>query len=193
MTEDIATQAAGDEPASEITVLLRAAREGGPDALNDAFHLLYGELKRLAQRALRGGEAATLNPTGLVHECFLRMVGGNARPGDRSHFFALAARVMRQVICDHARRRLALKRDGGIAVTLSKVDHALVDEAQRLIELDDMLVHLAQRDPRQADVVVCRAFAGLTAEETAEALGVSVRTVQGDWAEARAWLAGTQT
>ncbi len=192
MTEDAVSPAAGDEPASDITVLLRAARDGGPDALNDAFNLLYDELKRLAQRALRGGDAATLNATGLVHECFLRMVGGNARPGDRSHFFALAARVMRQVICDHARRRLALKRDGGIAVTLSKADQALMDEALRLVELDDMLVKLSAHDTRQADVVVCRAFAGLTADETAEALGISVRTVQADWAAARTWLASAQ-
>lgn len=177
--------------ASEITLLLRAASDGRADALNDAFHLLYGELKRLAQRSL-GGNNATLNATGLVHECFLRMAGGGARPGDRGHFFALASRVMRQVICDHARKRLALKRDGGIAVTLTSADLALLDEAQRLVELDEMLVRLAEHDTRQADVVVCRAFAGLTAEETAEALGVSVRTVHGDWAAARSWLAGQE-
>lgn len=188
MAEPTAPTTGDTAAGSEITVLLRAARDGHPDALNSAFDLLYGELKRLARRAL-AGDAATLNPTGLVHECFLRMAGGDARPGDRGHFFALAARVMRQVICDHARRRLALKRDGGVAVTLSGADQALVDEAQRLVELDEMLVGLAGHDPRQADVVVCRAFAGLTADETAEALGVSVRTVHGDWAQARAWLA----
>ena len=174
--------------ASQITGLLQAAREGRPQALNDAFNLLYGELKRLAQRSLSGNNA-TLNATGLVHECFLRMAGGDARPGDRGHFFALASRVMRQVICDHARRRLAAKRDGGVAVTLTSADLALMDEAQRLVELDEMLVRLAEHDTRQADVVVCRAFAGLTAEETAEALGVSVRTVHGDWSAARDWLA----
>lgn len=171
----------------EVTLLLRAVREGDPDALNDAFNLLYGELKRMAQRALGSGNG-TLNPTGLVHECFLRMSAGDAKPGDRSHFFALASRVMRQVICDHARRRLAQKRDGGIAVTLNDADAALFDEAQRLVELDELLIRLAERDRRQADVVVCRAFAGLTADETAEALGVSVRTVQSDWAAAKDWL-----
>lgn len=171
----------------EIAVLLRAVRDGDPQALNDAFNLLYGELKRMAQRALAGGNG-TLNPTGLVHECFLRMSAGDARPGDRGHFFALASRVMRQVICDHARRRLAHKRDGGIAVALADADAALLDEAQRLVELDELLIRLAERDRRQADVVVCRAFAGLTADETAEALGVSVRTVQSDWAAARSWL-----
>lgn len=174
--------------AGEITSLLRAAHDGRPEALNDAFRLLYGELKRLAQRAL-GGDAATLNATGLVHECFLRIAGGHARPGDRGHFFALAARVMRQVICDHARRRLAKKRDGGIAVTLTGADAAVFDEAQRLVELDELLTRLSQHDARQAEVVVCRTFAGLTADETAEALGISVRTVHGDWAQARAWLA----
>jgi RNA polymerase sigma factor (TIGR02999 family) len=173
----------------EITRLLRDAREGRPDALNDAFGLVYGELKRMARRRL-AGEHATLDATGLVHECYLRIVGGNAQPGDRGHFFALAARVMRQVICDHARRRLAQKRDGGVAVSLSASDIALLDEAQRLVELDELLAHLAAHDARQADVVVCRSFAGLTADETAEALGISVRTVHSDWAQGRSWLAG---
>ncbi len=187
MSDSELQQAPDPRNVGEITVLLRAARDGQPDALNDAFRLLYGELKQLAQRAL-SGNAATLNPTGLVHECFLRIIGGHAQPGDRSHFFALAARVMRQVICDHARRRLARKRDGGKAVTLSAAELSQCDEALRLVELDDLLVKLSQHDPRQAEVVVCRVFAGLTADETAEALGVSVRTVHGDWAQARTWL-----
>lgn len=174
--------------AGEITRLLRAARNGHEDALNDAFALVYGELKRMARGRLAGGQA-TLDATGLVHECYLRIVGGHAHPGDRGHFFALAARVMRQVICDHARRRLAQKRDGGIAVSLGAHDVALLDEAQRLVELDELIAQLAEHDARQADVVVCRSFAGLTADETAEALGISVRTVHSDWAQGRGWLA----
>lgn len=174
-------------PASDVTVLLRAAQNGHGQAFNEAFRLLYHELRRLAQRTL-AGQSATLNPTGLVHECFLRLVGSEARPGDRGHFFALAARVMRQVLCDHARRRLAQKRDGGVAVSLTGAQLALFDEAERLVELDELLGRLAKHDARQADVVVCRAFAGLTADETAEALGVSVRTVHSDWAQARTWL-----
>ena len=173
--------------ASEITRLLHAARDGDAAALNDAFSMVYTELKRMARRTL-GGEQATLNATGLVHECYLRIAGSSARPGDRGHFFALAARVMRQVICDHARKRLAQKRDGGVAVSLTASDIALLDEAQHMVELDELLTLLAQHDARQADVVVCRSFAGLTADETAEALGVSSRTVQSDWAQARAWL-----
>jgi RNA polymerase sigma factor (TIGR02999 family) len=186
---DDAQQPANDPArASELTRLLHAAREGQPQALNDAFAIVYAELKRMARRTL-GGESATLNATGLVHECYLRIAGSSARPGDRGHFFALAARVMRQVICDHARKRLAQKRDGGAAVSLGAADVALLDEAQRLVELDEILGLLAEHHPRQADVVVCRSFAGLTAEETAEALGISARTVQSDWAEARLWLA----
>jgi RNA polymerase sigma factor (TIGR02999 family) len=172
----------------EITALLRSAHAGSSDALNEAFQLLYRELRRLARRSL-GHDGGTLDATGLVHECFLRMAGGDARPGDRGHFLALAARVMRQVICDHARRRLAQKRGGGVDATADADEVALMDEAMRLVELDDMLDRLAHHDARQADVVVCRTFAGLTAEETAEALGVSVRTVHGDWAQARDWLA----
>ena len=187
--DELAPSAALDAAtASEITRLLHAARDGNQDALNDAFSMVYTELKRMARRAL-GGEQATLNATGLVHECYLRIAGSDARPGDRGHFFALAARVMRQVLCDHARKRLAQKRDGGIAVSLSASDVALLDEAQRLVELDELLVRLAAHDARQADVVVCRGFAGLTADETAEALGVSTRTVHSDWVQARSWLA----
>ncbi len=174
-------------PTGDITVLLRSAQEGSTDALNKAFQLLYRELRRLARRSL-AGDSGTLNATGLVHECFLRMAGGNAHPADRGHFLALAARVMRQVICDHARRRLAQKRGGGLEAT-EDAEIALLDEATRLVELDEMLNRLAQHDARQADVVVCRTFAGLTANETADALGVSVRTVHGDWAQARDWLA----
>lgn len=188
MTDESPASAIDAATASELTRLLHAARDGQPQALNEAFGMVYIELKRMARRTL-GGEQATLNATGLVHECYLRIAGSNARPGDRGHFFALAARVMRQVICDHARKRLAQKRDGGVAVSLAAADIGMLDEAQRMVELDELLGLLAQHDARQADVVICRSFAGLTADETAEALGVSSRTVQSDWAQARVWLA----
>jgi len=188
MTDEVPAGAIDATTASELTRLLHAARDGQPQALNEAFSLVYIELKRMARRTL-GGEQATLNATGLVHECYLRIAGSSARPGDRGHFFALAARVMRQVICDHARKRLAQKRDGGVAVSLTASDLVMLDEAQRMVELDELLALLAQHDARQADVVVCRSFAGLTADETAEALGISSRTVQSDWAQARVWLA----
>lgn len=188
MTDESPANAIDAATASELTRLLHAARDGHPQALNDAFSMVYIELKRMAKRTL-GGEQATLNATGLVHECYLRIACSSARPGDRGHFFALAARVMRQVICDHARKRLAQKRDGGVAVSLAAADIAMLDEAQRMVELDELLGLLAQHDARQADVVVCRSFAGLTADETAEALGISSRTVQSDWAQARVWLA----
>jgi RNA polymerase sigma factor (TIGR02999 family) len=109
---------------------------------------------------------------------------------DRAHFFHLAARVMRQLVCDHARRRLADKRGGGAAHdTLDGNESSFRDEAQRLLELDDLLRRLADSHPRQAQVVECRVFAGLSLEETALSCGVSERTVELDWQKAREWLA----
>jgi RNA polymerase sigma factor (TIGR02999 family) len=176
-------------PMSELTQLLRASQDGDEDAMNRAFGVVYAELKRLARRALSARRSSTLDTTGLVHECYLRFAAAEAQPFDRAHFFHLAARVMRQLVCDHARRRLADKRGGGaVHDTLDENSAALRDEAQRLVELDDLLRKLADSNARQARVVECRVFAGLSLAETAEACGVSERTVELDWRKARDWL-----
>jgi RNA polymerase sigma factor (TIGR02999 family) len=174
---------------SDLTRLLLASQNGDEAAMNAAFGIVYDELKRLARRALSARRSGTLDTTGLVHECYLRFANAEAQPFDRAHFFHLAARVMRQLVCDHARRRLADKRGGGAAHdTLDEQTAALRDEAQRLVELDDLLKRLAETNQRQARVVECRVFAGLSLTETAETCGVSERTVELDWQKARQWL-----
>lgn len=168
---------------------LEQARSGDPGALRQAFAEVYGELRRLAHRQLAGQANRTLETTGLVHEAFLRLVGHSAPIQDRGHFFALAARVMRQVIVDFARERLAAKRGGGErGITREDVDPIELKQAEDLIALDEVLQQLSAHDARQASVVECRYFAGLTEPETAEALGVSERSVQRDWQQAREWL-----
>jgi RNA polymerase sigma factor (TIGR02999 family) len=173
-----------------LTLWLSRARDGDPAALQQAFVEVYAELRRLAHRQLAGQAAdRTLDTTGLVHEAYLRLVGGSPEVRDRAHFFALAARIMRQVIVDYARERLADKRGGGDrGVPLEHVDVAERREAEHLLALDAALTRLAAEHPRRAQVVECRYFAGLSEVETAEALGVAERSVQRDWHEARAWL-----
>lgn len=168
---------------------LRQARSGDPVSLRHAFVEVYGELRRLAHGQLAGQHGRTLETTGLVHEAYLRLVGHAAPINDRGHFFALAARVMHQVIVDFARERLAAKRGGGDrGIPLEDVDPGELKQAEEMIALDDLLQKLGDREPRQARVVECRYFAGLTEPETAEALGISERSVQRDWQLARQWL-----
>jgi RNA polymerase sigma factor (TIGR02999 family) len=175
----------------EITELLAATRAGDPAAWNHLVRLIYADLRELAHRILQGrGRDRTLNTAALVHECYMRLVQhGEATPNDRNHFLSLAARVMRQVICDYARERLAEKRGGGIkAVTLEDLDAREQHHIEQFVELDAALNDLAKRHERQARVVECRFFAGLSDAETAAALGISVRSVARDWEAARAWL-----
>jgi RNA polymerase sigma factor (TIGR02999 family) len=175
----------------EITQLLAATRAGDPAAWNRLVHLIYADLNDLAHRLLRGrGRDRTLNTSALVHECYMRiMQRGAITPNDRNHFLSLAARVMRQVICDYARERLAEKRGGGVKpVTLDELDAREQHDIEQFVELDAALTDLAKRHERQARVVECRFFAGLTDAETAAALGISLRSVARDWEAARAWL-----
>jgi RNA polymerase sigma factor (TIGR02999 family) len=175
----------------EVARLLASARSGSPHALDELFPLVYAELRRAADHLLgREFEAHTLQPTALVHEVYLKLVrGGAPDASSRAHFLGIAARAMRQILVDHARRRKAAKRGKGEAfVTLG--DHAdeSAQDADELIALDEALAELTKLDERLAKVVELRFFGGLTEEQVAEHLGVTSRTVQRDWAKARAWL-----
>lgn len=178
-------------PDGEVTRLLGALRSGDRNALDRLVPLVYDELTRIARVQLRGaGRGRTLNTVALVHEVYLKLAGSEGlEPRDRNHLLSVSARAMRQVIVDFARSKAAQKRGGGAqAVTLD--DHAIAVEAQAeaLLDLDRALERLAARDPRIARIVECRYFAGLSEEETAEALGMSLRTAQREWKRARAWL-----
>lgn len=162
-----------------------------PDALDALYAQVYDELRRLAhnQRA-RQGASETLNTTALVHEAYLRLAEGDgATWNDRAHFLALAARAMRFVVVDHARARVADKRGGGLrAISLDEAQLPPDHRAEDLLAIDEALTRLEGHDPRLGQLVQLRFFAGLTYEEIAEVVGLSVPTVKRDWARARAWL-----
>lgn len=179
-------------PAASATASSPESGSGAPgaDALTEAMAEIYGELRRLARRQLsRFGSSPTLSTTALVHEAYLKLRGLRTGWHDRRHLLALGARAMRQVIVDYARERRAQKRGGGQAPLQLESDLAAADcEAARVLELNDALSRLATIEVRLVRVVECRFFGGLSEEETAEALDVSVRTVQRDWSRAREWL-----
>lgn len=161
--------------------------DAGLKVLTEFFH---AELRRIAQLERRRGMPAseTLRTTALVNEAYLKLVRQRVF-NNRSHFLATAALAMRQVLVGHARRRLADKRGGGTAAQpLEAADGVLAEDAGRILALDEALTRLAQLNPRYAKVVECRYFAGLSEPETAEALGVTERTVQRDWVKAKALL-----
>jgi RNA polymerase sigma factor (TIGR02999 family) len=177
---------------SELTTLLAAARAGDRDCQSRLFEVVYAELRRIAAGQLRGERPDhTLQPTALVHEAYVRLLGrGNIAWENRAHFFSTAAGTMRRILIDHARARRADKREGKLKrVDLDQEPAAFDDQdAERLLVVDEALNKLAQWDERQARVVELRFFGGLTVEEAAEVLGVSPKTVKRDWAMARAWL-----
>jgi RNA polymerase sigma factor (TIGR02999 family) len=187
------------ETRDAVTALL----EAGPEADDSGrlYALVYDELRGLAHRRLRHERAGhTLSTTDLVHEAYLRLADApRVAARGRAYFFASAARAMRQVLVDAARRRGRLRRGAGVAplsldsgplsVVLPEDERAADALAADLLDLDAALDRLAERSARAVHVVECRYFGGLSVEETAEALGVSPRTVKGDWALARAWLA----
>ena len=160
---------------------------GGP--LAGLTAVVYDQLRHLAAAYLqRERQGHSLQPTALVHEAFLRLVDVNSlQVKDRQHFFALAATMMRRVLVEHARTRNAAKRGGGQhRITLTGLPAE--DAALEVVALDEALTRLAALDPRQAKIVELRFFGGLTVDEVADSLGVSKRTVEGDWTLARAWL-----
>jgi RNA polymerase sigma-70 factor, ECF subfamily len=175
----------------EVTEALRAWRPGHEEAEERLLRLLYPELHRMAARFLRGERSGhTLQPTALVHEAYLQLV--DQRRVDwqsRRHFFAIAARVMRRILVDHARGHLRQKRGGDLQrVPLEDLSGLGVERLPELVALDEALAALAKIDARRAAVVELRYFGGFTAEETAEILAISVPTVGRHWRVARAWL-----
>lgn len=177
-----------------ITGELRALAMGAPGADERLASLVYEPLRAIALRQMKAERAGhTLEANGLVHEAYVTLVRQHgAQWRDRAHFFAVAARVMRRILVDHARRHRTVRRGGDYqVVSLEDVQPGAMatrDRAEELLALDDALTRLEQLDPRLSKVVECRFFAGLTESETAEVLGVTPRTVTRDWLKARGWL-----
>jgi RNA polymerase sigma factor (TIGR02999 family) len=178
----------------DVTRLLSAIREGDRSALEQLIPVIYEELRDLAAHYIRRERPDhTLQPTALVHEAYMRLAGHVEQFGadwrDRAHFFGIAARVMRQVLVDHARAHQAVKRGAGQArVTLSEGVRIVEEETVDLLALDVALNRLASLDADRARLVELRFFAGLTVEETAEVVGRSATSVKREWRVARAWL-----
>ena len=176
----------------EVTRLLERASSGDAVARAALFDVLYHELRRLAEGAMRAERANhTLQPTALVHEAFLRLAGDHGRFESRAHFLGVAANAMRRVLVDHARGRNAHKRGrGATLVTVDDLDDLPQPEPEDvdLVVLDDALSRLAALDARQGQIVELRFFGGLSVEETAAVVGVSERTIKREWQMSRAWL-----
>ena len=179
-----------DTSDSEITRILRAHAAGDGEALDRLWPLVYDDLRAIARRQMASDGSATLNPTAVVHEAFLRLADlAPVAWTDRHHFFALVARAMRRVLVDAARERRATKRGGGRArEELDPESLAVRAEIEELLAVEETLAELEQIDARLARVVECRLFAGLSDEETAQALRLSRRTVERCWQRARAHL-----
>lgn len=178
-------------PSDQITTLLARWSQGEVAAREELVPLVYDELRRLARYCLVGQRPDhTLQSAALVHEAYLRLVGHTSvRWDDRVHFFAVAAQLMRRILVDHARRKNADKR-GGSQVTMTLEEHLVPGKQRELdvVALDDALSELSKMDQQQGQIVELRFFAGLSIEETAQALEISPATVKRDWAVARAWL-----
>jgi RNA polymerase sigma-70 factor (ECF subfamily) len=184
-----------DIPNGEITRLLAELEERKEDAASRLFELLYHELRRIAQRHFANERADhSLQATALVHEAYMRLVGATGHWQNRAHFFGVASGVMRRILVDHARAKRAAKRpDSRQRVVLDDGIAIVNTHLESVIDVDQALSRLAIIDPRQSRIVELRYFGGLTAEETAEVLGVSLNTVKREWSVARAWLYGELT
>jgi RNA polymerase sigma factor (TIGR02999 family) len=179
-----------ESPKGEVTLLLAAWRNGDQEALNKVMPLVYAELHRIARRAWgQQQHNNTLQPTALINEAYLKLAHvENASFTDRCHFFAVASSAMRQILVNHAKGRLTGKRGGAHAhVSIDDVQ-PVHQEAAEIVALHEALEALQAVDPRKSKIVEMRYFGGLSVEETAEALGISVRTVNRDWSLARSWL-----
>ena len=179
--------------ADDVTRILHAIEQGDPQAASRLLPLVYDELRRLAARRMSQEAAGqTLQPTALVHEAFIRLVGDDDRTkwDSRGHFFAAAAEAMRRILIDNARRRKSMKRGGALVRCDLQDDDAILDtdDFETLLALDEALTRLEALDQQLARLVELRYFTGLTIEETAKVMNVSPRTTKRNWAYARAWL-----
>ncbi|MDX2199404.1 MAG: sigma-70 family RNA polymerase sigma factor [Phycisphaerae bacterium] len=179
------------ESSADITLLLRAAASGERRDLDALMAAIYDDLRRLAISQMRSErDDHTLQPTALVHEAYLKLIDQHATDWkDRVHFFAIASRVIRRILVDHARERLALKRGGGNArLAIEDLDVAAPAPGVDLVALDQAMTELAAIDPTQAQIVEMRYFGGLTIDEIAESLAIGKRSVDRHWSAAKAWL-----
>ena len=180
-----------DPTPGEITRLLVEVTRGNNEAESRLVPLVYTELRRLARRYMRQERPDhTLQATALVHEAYLRLAGEKEISWqNRAHFYGVAANIMRRILVDHARAKQAKKRGGSDQeVSFDEAVLAQPEAPKDFLAIDEALERLAERDPRQSRIVELRFFGGLSEEETAEVLGISVRTVKRDWQVARAWL-----
>ena len=176
---------------SDVTRVIEAVQRGDPKAADELLPLVYEELRKLAASKMANEAAGnTLQPTALVHEAWLRLVGkDNPKFAGRAHFFAAAAEAMRRILIDRARRKRAVRHGGGqVRVDLEQLDVASPDADDQLLAVNDALDKLAAQDPIEAELVKLRYFAGLTVEDAAALLNISPRTAQNYWAHARTWL-----
>ena len=176
---------------TEVTRILSAIAQGDPGAASQLLPLVYDELRKLAaHRLAHQTPGQTLQPTALVHEAYLRLVGGNAQGAweGRDHFYAACAEAMRHILVDNARRKQTVKHGGGRRRVPLEEFHRVAESPEDLLDLDAALTHLAVEHPDKARLVQLRFFAGLSTAEAAGALGVSVATAEHWWAFARAWL-----
>lgn len=181
----------GPSPTHAVTRLLRGCQHGDRDSVRELVPLVYEELRTMADRQLRGERPGhTLQPTALVNEAFVKLVGSEAQPWEsRTHFFRAAATAMRRILVNHALARKAEKRGGGAKkVPLDEAVALLEERSLDLIALDEALTRLAERDEEKSRVVELRFFVGLSTEEAAEVMGISTRTVERHWRLAKAWL-----
>ena len=177
---------------TEVTRILAAIEQGDPQVTEQLLPLVYRELRRLAaQKLAREAPGKTLQATSLVHEAYLRLVDVEKAQhwNSRGHFFAAAAEAMRRILVENGRRKRAMKRGGDqVKVELDQLEIAASDISDDLLALDEALTHFTVVDPKAAELVKLRYFAGLTSKQAAEVLGVSPRTADSLWAFARAWL-----
>jgi RNA polymerase sigma factor (TIGR02999 family) len=180
----------GQKSTNEVSELLQQWVGGDQQALTELMPLVYDELRRMAHRQLLAERSDhTLQSTALVNEAFIRFLGQQpSQLHNKNHFIAVASRLMRQILVDHARARQAGKRDGGHRIDVEALDNLAIKDDTQLLALDDALTSLAQIDERQARIVDMKFFGGLTAPAISEVLGVSLTTVERDWAVARLWL-----
>jgi RNA polymerase sigma factor (TIGR02999 family) len=177
-------------PMSDVTQLLSAIDAGDPKAADQLLPLVYEELRKLAaQRMASEAQGQTLQPTALVHEAWIRLIGENHDWQNRRHFFSAAAEAMRRILIERARQKRRVRHGGGLVrVDLNDIDVAAESQSETVLFVHEALERLAQKDPEIAELIKLRYFAGIPNQEAAEMLGMSERTARRNWAYARAWL-----